>query len=103
MRPRIVVAEDDEEMRRRIVATLQKDGYDVAQVADGMRLLIHVIALNDDPSELVRMEELERRYIVRVMEALGGNKTAAARILGLDRKRLYRMLDRLGIGSSKNA
>jgi two-component system, NtrC family, response regulator AtoC len=62
----------------------------------------HVIVAGDDPSELVRMEELERRYIVRVMEAVGGNKTAAARILGLDRKRLYRMLDRLGIGTLKN-
>jgi two-component system, NtrC family, response regulator AtoC len=63
----------------------------------------HVIVAGDDPSELVPMEELERRYIVRVMEAVGGNKTAAARILGLDRKRLYRMLDRLGIGSSKTS
>ena len=62
----------------------------------------HVLVAGDDPSELVPMEELERRYIVRVMETVGGNKTAAARILGLDRKRLYRMLDRLGIGSSKN-
>jgi two-component system response regulator AtoC len=62
----------------------------------------HVIVAGDDPAELVRMEELERRYIARVMEAVGGNKTAAARILGLDRKRLYRMLDRLGIGSPKN-
>ena len=63
----------------------------------------HVIVAGDDPSELVRMEELERRYIVRVMEAVGGNKTAAARILGLDRKRLYRMRDRLGIGSPKGS
>jgi two-component system response regulator HydG len=47
------------------------------------------------------MEEVERRYIVRVMETVGGNKTAAARILGLDRKRLYRMLERLGIGAPK--
>jgi two-component system, NtrC family, response regulator AtoC len=63
----------------------------------------HVLVAGDDPSELVRMEELERRYIVRVMEAVSGNKTAAARILGLDRKRLYRMLDRLGIESSKSS
>jgi len=62
----------------------------------------HVIVPGDDPSEFVRMEELERRYIARVMETVAGNKTAAARILGLDRKRLYRMLDRLGIGSPKN-
>jgi DNA-binding NtrC family response regulator len=62
----------------------------------------HVLVAGDDPSELVPMEELERRYIVRVMEAVSGNKTAAARILGLDRKRLYRMLDRLGIDAQKS-
>jgi two-component system response regulator HydG len=62
----------------------------------------NVIVAGDDPSELVRMEELERRYIARVMEAVGGNKTAAARILGLDRKRLYRMLERLGLDLPKN-
>ncbi|HMI87502.1 MAG TPA: response regulator [Polyangiaceae bacterium] len=47
--PRIIVAEDDEEMRRLIVATLEKDGYYVEQVTDGMRLLVHVVALADDP------------------------------------------------------
>ena len=29
----------------------------------------------DDPSELVPLEEVERRYILRVLEAVGGNKT----------------------------
>jgi two-component system response regulator HydG len=56
----------------------------------------HVLVASDDPSELVALEEVERRYISRVMEVVGGNKVAAARILGIDRKRLYRMLDRLG-------
>jgi two-component system response regulator HydG len=56
----------------------------------------HVLLSSDDPSELVALEEVERRYIARVMEAVGGNKTGAARILGIDRKRLYRMLERLG-------
>jgi two-component system response regulator HydG len=59
----------------------------------------HVIVASDDPSELVPLEEVERRYIARVMEAVGGNKTAASRILGIDRKRLYRMLDRLELGA----
>ncbi len=57
----------------------------------------HVLLASDDPTELVPMEEVERRYVRRVMEAVAGNKTAAARILGMDRKRLYRMLDRLEI------
>jgi two-component system response regulator AtoC len=57
----------------------------------------HVLVASDDPSELVPMEEVERRYILRVMEAVQSNKTAAARILGYDRKRLYRKLEKLGI------
>jgi two-component system response regulator HydG len=40
--------------------------------------------------ELVPLEEVERRYIRRVMAAAGGNKTLAAQILGVDRRTLYR-------------
>ncbi len=58
----------------------------------------HVLVAGDDPTELVPMEEVERRYIRRVMEAVQGNKTAAARVLGYDRKRLYRKLAKLGLG-----
>lgn len=47
----------------------------------------------DDPSELVSMEEIERRYILHVLTAVDGNKTLAARILQLDRKTLYRKLE----------
>jgi two-component system, NtrC family, response regulator AtoC len=57
----------------------------------------HVIVAADDPTELVPMEEVERRYVIRVMEAVQGNKTAAARVLGYDRKRLYRKLEKLGL------
>ena len=48
----------------------------------------------DDPTELVPMEEVERRYILRVVETVAGNKTMASKILGLDRKTLYRKLER---------
>jgi DNA-binding NtrC family response regulator len=53
----------------------------------------HVLVVSDDPSELVPLEEVERRYILRVLDAAGGNKSIAARILGLDRKTLYRRID----------
>ena len=46
----------------------------------------------DDPSELVSLEEVERRYILHVLNAVDGNKVLAARILKLDRKTLYRKL-----------
>ena len=53
-----------------------------------------VLLGGDDPSQFGTLEELERRYIVQVMEAVGGHRTRAARILGLDRKTLYRKLGR---------
>jgi two-component system response regulator HydG len=56
----------------------------------------HVIVAGEDPDELVSMEEVERRYVARVLEAAGGNKNLAARILGWDRKTLYRRLERWG-------
>ncbi len=58
----------------------------------------HVVVASDDPAELVPLEEVERRYILRVLEAVGGNKTKAAEVLGLDRKTLYRKLDRYEAG-----
>ncbi|QDT11918.1 sigma-54-dependent transcriptional regulator [Planctomycetes bacterium K23_9] len=45
-----------------------------------------------DPAELVSMEEIERRYIAHVLAATQNNQTQAARILGLDRKTIYRKL-----------
>jgi two-component system response regulator HydG len=57
----------------------------------------HVIVAGENPSELVPLEEVERRYILRVLDAAAGNKRLAARVLGLDRKTLYRKLERYGV------
>jgi DNA-binding NtrC family response regulator len=56
----------------------------------------HVVVAGSDPAELVPLEEFERRYILRVLEAVAGNKAAAARVLGVERKTLYRKLERYG-------
>ncbi len=53
-----------------------------------------VSALPTSADELVPLEEIERRYIARVLQVTQGNKKAAARILGLDRKTLYRKVER---------
>jgi DNA-binding NtrC family response regulator len=45
-----------------------------------------------DPSALLPLATVERRYIEQVLAATKGNRSAAARILGLDRKTLYRKL-----------
>jgi DNA-binding NtrC family response regulator len=46
------------------------------------------------PVDLVPLEDVERSYILRVLDAVGGNKTLASKVLGLDRKTLYRKLER---------
>ncbi|MBV8761637.1 MAG: sigma-54-dependent Fis family transcriptional regulator [Deltaproteobacteria bacterium] len=45
------------------------------------------------PSELITLEEMERRYVRQVLESVRGNKTHAARLLGIDRRSLYRRLE----------
>ena len=40
------------------------------------------------------LDEIERRYIIRVIKLLNGNKARAAQLLGLDRRTLYRKLER---------
>jgi two-component system response regulator HydG len=43
--------------------------------------------------EVRSLSEMEREQIVRALAAVKGNKAAAARLLGLDRKTLYRKLE----------
>lgn len=57
----------------------------------------HISIGGDNPAELVSMDEVERRYIAHVMNTVQGNKSIAARILGYNRKTLYRKLERYGL------
>ena len=43
---------------------------------------------------MISLAELERRYVHQVFTLVGGNKSRAARILGVDRRTLYRIFDR---------
>ena len=48
----------------------------------------------EDSAPLPSLDELTRRHLVRVLAATGGNKKKTAEILGVDRRTLYRMLER---------
>jgi DNA-binding NtrC family response regulator len=48
----------------------------------------------DAPAEL---EHVEREHIVDVLRQVGGNRMAAAKVLGISRRALYRRLERHGI------
>ncbi len=61
-------------------------------------------ARTDTPSK--SLEENEREYILSVLQSVGGNKTKAAKIIGIDRVSLWRKLKRyeqkgIDTGSSK--
>ena len=46
---------------------------------------------------LPTLDELERRYLLHVLQSVGGNRSRAAETLGIDRRTLYRMAERFGI------
>ena len=46
---------------------------------------------------LPKLDEIERRYLIHVLSHVGGNRKRAAEIMGIDRRTLYRMLERFGI------
>jgi two-component system response regulator HydG len=59
-----------------------------------------IVLSSEDPTSLVTLDALERSYTAKVLDSVGGNKAAAARILGVERKTLYRMLERWGAGEA---
>jgi two-component system response regulator HydG len=45
------------------------------------------------PDQMISLDEMERRYVRQVLASVKGNKTHAARVLGIDRRSLYRRLE----------
>ncbi len=68
-----------------------------------------VIDASDLPGEIVRhsgckppasgddLESIERAHVMEILHREGGNKSKAARALGVTRRSLYRLLERLGV------
>jgi DNA-binding NtrC family response regulator len=82
----------------RAVALTNQDHISVADLPDRIaRDTLSTPTVNDDPSQFVTLEEMEKRYVLQVLEFVGGSRTEAARILGLDRTTLWRRLERYGV------
>ena len=78
----------------RAVALAEYDEVTVSDLPEKVQAFEskHVLVAAGDASELVSLEEVERRYILRVVEAVGGNRSRAAEVLKVDRKTLYTKL-----------
>ncbi len=58
----------------------------------------HVVPPSPESAgRLATLEEVERRHMLHVLSVLGSNKSAAARVLGIDRRTLYRRLAQLDV------
>ncbi len=81
----------------RAVALTQFDHINVEDLPE--RIRAHrpdtMVMMPETAEELVTVEELERRYLLHVLKVVHGNKSRAARILGYDRRTLYRKLERM--------
>lgn len=61
--------------------------------------------LDDDIStdeSFLSLDELQRRHVLRVLEAVGGNKARAAEILGIGRATIYHLLSRMKLEERKD-
>lgn len=56
--------------------------------------------INDLPETGVRLREMEKALIIKTLEKTSGNKAAAARMLGITRRRLYIRITEYGISSA---
>jgi two-component system, NtrC family, response regulator AtoC len=54
-------------------------------------------------SVYLTLEEVEKRHLIRVLKETKGNKVKAAKILGIDRRTLYRMAERFGLDLGPDA
>jgi DNA-binding NtrC family response regulator len=71
---------------------------EVADLPSAMRASVSAQRQQRQPRSLA---EVEADYLQETLSTTGGNKTAAARILGISRKNLYERLERLAKGSEK--
>jgi DNA-binding NtrC family response regulator len=85
-----------ENCMERAIALVRFDQVNVDDLPESVRQYSaeRVVVSAGDLAEVVTLDELERRYTLRVLALVGGNKSRTADMLGLDRRTLYRRLER---------
>jgi two-component system response regulator HydG len=85
-----------ENVLERAVTLAQGERLECEDLPD--RIRTHIPAFDAGPAAaaFLTLDQQEQRHIAYVLRHVGGNKTQAARLLGVDRRTLYRKLLRLG-------
>lgn len=76
-----------ENAMERAVALAQGDKIELEDLPDALR-----VPSGPDESGSLRMEDMERAHILKVLASCGGNQTRAADLLGIGTTTLYRKL-----------
>lgn len=90
-----------ENIVERLVVLTPSDVIDVEDLPFALPPETKEPLLFSPTGDLPTLEEVERRYVLQVLEHTGGNKERAARILGINRRTLYRMQERWAKASSE--
>jgi two-component system response regulator HydG len=80
----------------RAVTLAQGERLEVDDLPDRVRSHIASFEAGAANTGFLTLDQQEQRHIAYVLRHVGGNKTQAARLLGVDRRTLYRKLLRSG-------
>ena len=81
----------------RAVTLSRGDWMELDALPEAVRKAVELPAAaepQEEDGEPLSLRDLERRYVEHILRVNEGNKTAAARVLGVDRRTLRRMLQR---------
>jgi DNA-binding NtrC family response regulator len=78
----------------------ESDSIGVEDLPAGFSAVQREGLLTTGADQQLPLRDVERSYILMVLQGTGGNKSRAAEILGLDRKTLYRKLEEFGYKDS---
>jgi DNA-binding NtrC family response regulator len=85
-----------ENIAQRILIACDSDIVEPRHIASVLGGTEH-LTIRDSREDWPTLEEHEKRYILEVLDEVEGNKSAAVRILGIDRVSLWRKIKRYGL------
>lgn len=75
----------------------------IADLPPALAGMVGKMGSSEPVGEARTIEEVERRHILCILEETGGQHTRAAEILGVDRRTLYRKLDKYKVPTASSA